>query len=71
MEVGRVKNCSGEASVLAFRKDNGRAESGLFHRGNKDRLARQSIVVPSDKNFHLVFLVLNAFFQDLWLNITH
>lgn len=35
MEVERVKNCSGEAalraSVLAFRKDNGSTESGLFH----------------------------------------
>lgn len=35
VEVERVKKCSEEAalrvSVLAFRKDNGSTESGLFH----------------------------------------
>lgn len=66
MEVERVKKCSEEAalraSVLAFRKDNGSTESGLFHLHHreitKDRSNSRS---PLTKTF--IFLVLNAFLK--------
>lgn len=74
-EVERVKKCSEEAalraSVLAFSKDNGSTESGLFHLHHREiTMDGSNSLSPSPLTKTFIFSSeFKCFPQDLWLNI--